>query len=355
MAKKEQSKALNRRERDVLRVLIREYIRNGRPVGSSRLAKLHWEQLSPATMRNAMASLEEMGFVAQPHTSAGRVPTAKGYRFYVDALLQEKQLSKQEFSLIRKSLGQQIDPGELMTKTSQVLSSFSNNLGFVLVPPISRAVLKHIEFVRLSARRILVILVTGAGLVQHRIIRWEKDLTQTDLDQAGLYLSTHFKGKTLLEIRDELLRLMSEEKSLYDRSLKNVVLLGSAGLMRIETEEREEASVYLVGASRIVQKPEMANINRMIALFKTFEEKNRLVNIINECLKVNPSGLTVTIGLEKHLPAMRDWALVTSPYLHNRKIMGGLGILGPSRMEYDRAISLVAYVAKLFGELLDNN
>ena len=336
-------------------MLIREYIGSGRPVGSRRLAKLHWEHLSSATMRSVMASLEEMGFVAQPHTSAGRVPTAKGYRFYVDALLQAKRLSKQELSRIRKSLGQQIGPGELMTKTSQVLSTFSSNLGFVLAPPISLAVLKHIEFVRLSARRILVILVTGAGLVQHRIIGCDEDLTQTDLDQAGRYLSTHFQGKTLLEIRDELLRLMSEEKSLYDRILKNVVLLGSASLMKTEAEEGEQASVYLVGASQIVQKPEMADINRMIALFETFEEKSRLVKIINECVKDNPSGLTVTIGLEKHIPAMRDWALISSPYLHNRKIMGGLGILGPSRMEYDRAISLVAYVAKLFGELLDNN
>ncbi len=355
MNKKHELDGLDARSREVLRGLVREYIHSGRPVGSRRLAKVHAEGLSPATIRNVMANLEERGFLKQPHTSAGRVPTDKGYRFYVDSLLETRKLSKKEVNRIKGSLEQETDPADLMTKTSQILSTFSDNVGFVLAPPISLAVLKHIEFVKISRERVLVILVTGAGLVQHRIIQLDEDVAQSDLDQAGRYLGTHFKGKNLFEIRDELLHLMSEEKSLYDRILKNVILLGSATLMKPETEVEEGADVYLGGAAQIIQKPEMNDINRMIALFETFEEKSRLVKIINECLKSNPEGPTVTIGLEEHIPRMHDWALVSSPYLHNHKVMGGLGILGPSRMEYARAISLVDYVAKLFGELLDGN
>ena len=355
MNKKDELGGLDARSSEILRGLVREYIHSGRPVGSRRLAKAHSEKLSPATIRSVMANLEERGFLKQPHTSAGRVPTDKGYRVYVDSLLETRKLSKKEVNRIKGSLEQETDPADLMTKTSQILSTFSDNVGFVLAPPISLAVLKHIEFVKTSRERVLVILVTGAGLVQHRFIQLDEAVAQSDLDQAGRYLGTHFQGKTLLEIRDELLRLMSEEKSLYDRILKNVILLGSAALMNPESDVEEGADVYLGGAAQIIQKPEMNDINRMIALFETFEEKSRLVKIISECLKSNPEGLTVTIGLEEHIPRMRDWALVTSPYLHNHKVMGGLGILGPSRMEYARAISLVDYVAKLFGELLDGN
>ncbi|MFQ5928257.1 MAG: heat-inducible transcriptional repressor HrcA [Acidobacteriota bacterium] len=353
MAKQQHSEDLNERACDVLQVLIREYVRDGKPVGSRRLAKIHGEGLSPATIRNVMADLEEMGFVTQPHTSAGRVPTVKGYRFYVDSLLETKRLASQEVDRIKRSLEQETDPGELMSKTSQILSALSSNVGFVLAPPISLAAMKHIEFFRISRQRILVILVTGTGLVQHRLIHLDQDLTQGELDQAGRYLVTHFEDKALLEIRDELLTLMLEEKSLYDRMLKNVILLGSASLMK--SEDDQESEVYLGGTSRIIQKPELADINRMIALFQTFEEKSRLVKIITECLKSNPSGPTVTIGLEKHIPEMGDWALISSPYVYQQRMLGGLGVLGPSRMEYEKAISLVDYVAKLFGKLLSAN
>ena len=355
MDKKQKSNGLDTRSREILRCLVREYIHSGSPVGSRRLAKVHSEGLSSATIRNVMADLEEGGFLRQPHTSAGRVPTDKGYRFYVDSLLETRKLSKKEVSRIKGTLEQETDPADLMAKTSQILSTFSDNVGFVLAPPISLAVLKYIEFVKISRNRVLVILVTGPGLVEHRLIQLNEVVTQSDLDQAGRYLGTHFQGRTLFEIRDELLSLMSEEKSRYDRILQHAILLGSATLMQSEVDVEEGAGVYLGGAAQVIQKPEMNDINRMIALFETFEEKSRLVKIINECVKSNPEGPTVTIGLEEHIPRMHDWALISSPYLHNHKVMGGLGILGPSRMEYARAISLVDYVAELFGELLDGN
>ena len=355
MVRQRSSANLSERARDVLKTLIRDYVQDGEPVGSRRLAKNYREGLSSATIRNVMADLEKVGFLTQPHTSAGRVPTARGYRFYVDSLLDTRQLPTQEVDRIKQSLERETDPGELMSKTSQVLSALSKNVGFVLAPPISHAPMKHIKFVRIAQNRILVVLVTGSGLVQDRLIQVDQDFSQRELNQAGRYLVAHFEGKTLLEIRVELLRLMVEGKSLYDRMLKNVVLLGAASFVRAKGEEDEELEVYLGSAASIMQKPELANINRMTVLFETFEEKNRLVKIVTECLKANSSGPTVRIGLEKHIPGMRDWALISSPYLQDQKAIGSLGILGPSRMEYDKAISLVDYVAKLFGKLLNRN
>jgi len=209
--------------------------------------------------------------------------------------------------------------------------------------------------VKIARRRILVILVTGTGLVQHRLIHLDQKLTQGELNQAGRYLVTHFEGKTLREIRDELVRLMMKERSLYNRILQNVILLGSAGLMRSEDGEDDESEVYWGSTAGIVQKPELADINRLVVLLRTFEEKRRIVKIINQCLKTNPKGPTVTIGLEEHIPEMGDWALISSPYVGKQGISGSLGILGPSRMEYEKAISLVDYVAKLFGKLMSTN
>ncbi|MFB3906359.1 MAG: heat-inducible transcriptional repressor HrcA [Acidobacteriota bacterium] len=354
MPKQKRAIELSDRSRGVLRELIREHVRTGRPVGSRRLAKLAGENLSPATIRNVVSDLEEMGFVAQPHTSAGRVPTERGYRFYVDSLLQTKELTDREVDKIRASLEKETDPDKLMDKASQILSAVSDNIGFVMAPPVSLAVMRHIEFVRIAERRILVILVTSGGLVQHRLIELDEDFEQGELQQAGRYLVEDFEGKTLLEIRDELLKLMMEEKALYDRLLRSVIVLGSASLMQKEGEA-EATEVHLQGTVRIMKKPELADVNRMIALFRTFEEKGRLVKILSECLKSNASGPVVTIGLEKHLPGMQDWALIASPYVYSHGIGGSLGVIGPSRMEYEKAISLVDYVAKLFGKILSRN
>lgn len=346
---------MDERARGILKALIREFVRTSRPVGSRRLAKIHEEELSAATIRNVVADLEELGFVAQPHTSAGRVPTPKGYRFYVDSLAERRRLSDRDVGRIQQSLGQVADPDALMNKTCRLLASLSNNVGFVLAPPMSVTVMKHIEFVKISVHRILVILVAATGLVQHRIIRFDDDLKRAELDQASRYLVRNFEGKTLTEVRDELIKLMSEEKALYDKMLQNVLLLGAASLMSEESQAEAQSEVYLGGTSTIIDKPELADVSRMMTLFQTFEEKSRLVKILTECVSPDQFRPTVTIGLEKHIPGMRDLALISSPYAYDEGVTGTLGILGPSRMEYEKAISLVDYVAKLFSQLLTNN
>lgn len=237
-----------------------------------------------------------------------------------------------------------------MARASQVLSTFSDNVGFVLVPPMSRAVMKHIEFVRLSPRRILVILVAKNGSVQNKIIEVEDKVSQENLDQASTYLVRHYEGKTLAEIRRDLLRLLSEGQVLYSRMLKTAVLLGSQSFCEDGTLE-EESKVYLGGTSHILEKAGLAE-GQMIALFQTLEEKERLVRILTECVRQDQSGPTVTIGLEKHLPEMKNFALISAPYIFDAATTGSLGILGPSRMEYEKAMSLVDFVARIFGDLL---
>ncbi len=346
---------LDERSCNVLKTLIKEFIRVGQPVGSRRLSRIYREKLSPATLRNVMADLEEGGYLTHPHASAGRVPTTAGYRFYVECLLQSKDLSPAESQAIRCSLEEEQDPAELMSKASQLLSSYTNNIGIVLAPPISRTVMKHIEFVRLSDERILVILVSRTGFVRHRLIQVEGVMTQEELNKAGRYLNENFAGRNLLEIRAELVRLMSQERALYDRLLHNVILLGSATLSRADEGDEEEPEVFLDGTSRVIHRLRDDSLDRLISLMETLERRSHLVKIIVACLSTEADRPTVTIGLEEHIPEMANWTLIASPYQYDRQMTGTLGVLGPSRMEYDRAISLVDYVAKLFGQLMERN
>jgi heat-inducible transcriptional repressor len=355
MHHEQQPSQLDERSRNVLKTVIKEYVRVGKPVGSRRLSRIYRENLSPATLRMVMADLEEAGYLTQPHTSAGRIPTQEGYRLYVQFLLKTKALPPEQLGQIRKCLEDETDPLELMNKTSRLLSAYSNNIGIVLPPPLSRASLRHVEFVKIGERRILVILVSRAGLVQRRFLRMDEDFSQTELDQAGRYLVEHFSGRSLSEIRSDLIRMMSREQALYDRLLKTVILVGSATLSTSDEEEADESQVYLGGTARLLRSLESADIDRLIALLQTFEERKRLVKIITECLRETAHGPSVTIGLEKHIPGMRDWTLITSPYRCDGQTSGTLSILGPSRMEYDRAISLVDYVARLFGQIMGNN
>ena len=354
MTKGSTTRRPGRRAGNILRVLVPEYIRSGRPVGSRQLAGLCQESLSPATIRSVTAHLEELGFLAQPHRSAGRVPTGMGYRFYADSLSKASELSPRELRRIREILEREMDPENLMDKTSQILSTHSDSMGFVLAQPLELAVMKHIQFVKVSARRVLVVVIAGAGSVQHRLVAVPKNLSQTDLDQAGRYLIRHFEGNTLPQIRDKLLSLTSGEGS-QENPIKNAILLGSASLPDSDLSSQGESGVYLGGTAQIIEKPELADHQQASALLRALEKKSQLAKILTECLQAEEPGPTVTIGLDKHIPEMGGWAVISCPYLYHRQVSGSLGILGPARMSYEKGISLVGSVAKLFGRILSNN
>ncbi len=342
---------VNERIREILHWIIATFIVTGKPVGSRKIARHSREQLSAATVRSIMADLEEMGYLHQPHASAGRVPTDKAYRFYVDYLLKRRNLSIRERDIINRDLRPDDSAEHLMARASQVLSRISKNVGIVVSPPISSVALKHVQFIKLVDDRILVILVSRSGIVQNRVIHYSENITQTELDQAASYIVDHFRDKTLLEIRNQILSMIQQEQALYDRFMRRVITLSTEAFSEAGTGLGAE--VYLDGASNLIKTPEFSDINKMKLLFETIEQKSRLAALISRCIEGDTQEVRITIGAENALPGIEDCTLITSRYVVDEKTHGSLGILGPTRMEYARAISLVDYVARLFGRVLE--
>ena len=345
----------------VLAAIIKEHLVTGEAVGSlvlaNRFSPAHgW---SSATIRNVMGELEDAGLLEQPHTSAGRVPTDKGYRYYVDHMLGEARLSRSDLRAIdsvfapnRSEAG--VSPERLMERASHALSELSENVGIVLSPSLAENRLNHIEFLKLSENRILVVLVTASSIVHNKIIRIEDSLTQDELERTARYLNTEFSGKSLLTIRSEILELMKEEKALYDRLLRNAVLLCDRSL----DGDASVGDLYVDGASNMLTKPDFLDVERMRDLFRTFEEKSRLVKILNECVsKEHPfrGDVNVVIGREHPTSSMRNCTLITAPYrIGVSENLGTLGVVGPMRIEYSRIMAMVNYMARLIERRLND-
>ncbi|HET6973905.1 MAG TPA: heat-inducible transcriptional repressor HrcA [Pyrinomonadaceae bacterium] len=344
---------LDSRAEVLLAALIKEHLVTGEAVGSRVLSDRfsHGFGWSPATIRNVMADLEESGFVEQPHTSAGRVPTDKGYRYYVDNMLGEARLSRTDLKAIDhlfESIDAGSSPDRLMETASHVLSALSQNVGIVVSPSLADNRLNHIEFMLLPDHRILVVLVSTANIIHNKVIRVAgDDLTQDDLEHTARYLNTEFSGKSLLAIRTEIVELMKEEKALYDRLLQNAILLCERSLEGEDTS----AGVYVDGTSNMLTKPEFVDIERMRELFRTFEEKSRLIKILNECVHDAagyPGDVHVIIGREHPASSMRDCTLITAPYrVGSNDNIGSLSVVGPMRIEYARIMAMVNYMARL--------
>lgn len=343
------------RKKEILAAIVNVHVATGQPVGSMSLAQQSSERLSSATIRNICAELEDEGYLTHPHTSAGRMPTDKGYRFYVDNVIRSTQLSASDATRINEHLLDEEtlgSPERLMARTSRLLSQLSDNVGIVMSPAIAQDTLHHIEFVRLPDGRILAITVSNAGRVQNRFIRIEGDVPQNELNRTGRYLTENFRGWTLTEIRDELLRRMSEEKALYDQLLRNAVLLCSQSL-----QDGDQPDVFIEGASNIIAKPDFVDNERMRALLKMFEEKSRIVRILNECIEnAQREAVAVRIGSENISADLRGCAVIASPCFYvSGSTVGGLAVVGPTRIEYERLISIVDYIARLLARVLDTN
>jgi heat-inducible transcriptional repressor len=335
------------RRRDVLRTLIQLHVETGEPVGSESLSRALHRALSPATLRSIMADLEALGYLDHPHTSAGRVPTDEGYRIYVDSLMGHRPLAPGEAATIASELrSPDASVEQTMERASHLLSRLSRHVGFVLAPDIARTSFRHLDLVPLGHPRVLVVMVSSSGLVTHKVIEVEERLDSADLRACANYLNAEFAGLTLGEIRARLLEMMKQEKALYDTLLQNVLALGE----RAFSVSEGEASVYLDGASNILSQPGFEDLERMRALFRTFEEKNRLVRILNAC--ISGDGIRVLIGRENPDPELRDLSLVTATCRVEGEPGFGLGVLGSTRMEYAHVVSLVEHVARAVSEIL---
>jgi heat-inducible transcriptional repressor len=332
---------LDDRGREVLKAVIQLHVATGEPVGSESLARVLGRTLSPATLRNVMADLEALGYLEHPHTSAGRMPTDEGYRFYVDTLMGHRPLGAREVAAIASELRREGSPDRVIESASHLLSRLCHNVGFALAPDLGRTSFHHIEFVRLQAPQVLTVMVSRTGIVTNKVIVLDDQLSQDELQACSNYLNAHFAGLTLGAIRERLLELMSLEKALYDSLLRNVVALGR----RAFTGDGDGERVYIDGASNIFDHPEFEDMDRMRALFRTFEEKSRLVKILNAC--ISGEGLRVVIGHENPDPDLKDVALVTASYPIDGEPGWSVGVLGSTRMEYPRVVSLVDHVARV--------
>jgi heat-inducible transcriptional repressor len=345
--------ALSDRTRRILAALIREYIETGEPVPSSALTRRFGLALSSATIRNVLAQLEEMGFVWQPHTSAGRVPTDLGYRFYVDLLLEAKRATKDSANVearLRQEAGDAPLIDDLLSSASHVLSEVSRHVGFAIAPANADAIFHRIEFVPLNSQRILVVMVARGNQVSQKTVEIGEDVDSAELIRAANYLNSEFAGQTLNQVREAVLERLREDRTLYDQLLGLALRLASRSL-----QDLERPTVCIDGTSSLLDEVVRASglsLTTLRALLAMVEEKQRLVRLLNEY--IDGPGLTVVIGAEHSEPDLRPFSLVASTYFDGRST-GMVGVIGPTRMRYSRTIDVVENAAKAVGNVLRDN
>jgi heat-inducible transcriptional repressor len=347
----EREEALGERAQHLLRILIESYIRDGQPVGSRALSRESGLQLSSATVRNVMADLEELGFVSSPHTSAGRVPTDKGYRFFVDSLLRLRPLDEVLNAELRRHFEASRDTsGDLIATVSQLLSSATHLAGVVTLPRTRQAAITQIEFVGLSENRVLVVLVFADREVQNRVIQLERHYSGDELKRASNFLNEQFRGRSLREAREEILRQLSETHAHMNQimleaiSVAQQVFESGTGQSRLEYVIKGETNLMGVG--------ELTNVEKLRRLFEAFNEKRDFLHLLDQSLKAE--GVQIFIGHESGYQILDECSVVTAPYGAGESVLGVLGVIGPTRMSYERIIPIVEMTAKLLGSALNS-
>jgi len=331
----------------MLRALIDHYVRDGQPVGSRTLARDAGLQLSPATIRNVMADLEELGFVASPHTSSGRVPTVQGYRFFVDTLLSVQPLEPRALELIRAELKLDQTPKDLVESASGLLSGITRLAGVVTLPRREHPMFKRVEFLPLSDKRVLAVLVTGEDEVQNRVLRMERDCGAAELQQASNYLNELFTGKDLSDVRATLLREMHETRSSMDEMMRTAMQMADQVLERNCDED-----FVMAGQTNLMEFHELCDIEKLRRLFDAFTRKRDILHLLDQC--VHGEGIQIFIGEESGYQILDECSMVTAPYSVDGRVLGVLGVIGPTRMAYDRVIPIVDATARLLGAALNS-
>lgn len=339
---------LDPRAAELLKLLIERYMHDGTPVGSRTLARAMGVELSPATIRNVMADLEELGFVSSPHTSAGRVPTQRGYRYFVDTLLAPEALSEQELARIAEELlpGNR-SPSDLLHAVSGLLSQLSSMAAVVTVPKRNVAVLRRIEFLPLSGGRVLAILVVNQREVQNRVIDMGRDYSAQELERYANLLNETFAGRDLYALRRTLAEEFAETQKHVNQMLFEAAQLADRALRGEEAED-----YVLAGGKNLLAFQELTDINRLRKLFDVLDHKRDLLELFDQCL--NASGVQIFIGGESGYQVLDECSLVTAPYLIDGQVAGVLGVIGPQRMAYHRIIPLVAETARVLSTGLES-
>jgi len=336
---------LNERAQHLLKVLVERYIKEGQPVGSRTLARDSGLDLSPATIRNVMADLEELGFVKAPHTSAGRVPTIRGYRFFVDTLVKLKPPKGDELRLVQEVLTN-TDPHALALSASNLLSSMTKLAGVVTLPRRTHTALRQIEFLPLSDRRVLAILVLNDRDVQNRILDVQRDFTAEELQRAGNYLTEQFGGRELQDVRRLLLDNLRDTRA----SLNDVMVEAIEMAQQAFPEQEAESGLVMAGETNLMGIDGLGDMDKLRRLFRAFGEQRDILHLLDQSL--NAPGVQIFIGQESGYQLLDECSVVAAPYLSDDDTMGVLGVIGPTRMAYERVIPIVDITAKLLANTL---
>ena len=338
---------LNERSQNILEAIVEDYIVSAEPIGSRAITRRHSFNLSPATVRNVMSDLEEMGFLCSPHTSAGRIPTEKGFHYYIDSLLQVRDLSKAEESKLRKNYRfKSMKMEDIMQEVGRVMSGLSNYTGLVMAPKFASTVFRQIEFLRLSQGRLLVIYVSESGLVQNKVIKADPSLQQRDLEQISNYLNRELNGMSIQAVREKIARELKTERARYDQLQKRALRISSAAL-----QDESEDLLFVSGTSLMLEQPEFSTPEQMKRIIQTLESKKILVDLLDR--SQDAQGVQIFIGSQNQNSEIHGCSLITSKFSNQKGAVGTLGVIGPVRMDYSQVIPIVDFTAQLVSRILE--
>jgi heat-inducible transcriptional repressor len=336
-----------RRNRQILADIVRTYIETGEPVSSRVISARFEESLSTATIRNIMAELEEGGFLYQPHTSAGRLPTAAAYRFFAQEIASQATISTVDKEWIQREIGAATNATEITERAGHVLAEVSNGLGIIVSPPMGKTVLEHARMWLLPDSRVVVVLISPGGNTRDKILRPNRRFSQHELDDTAEFLNRCYSGWTLEAIRTDLLQKLATERERYEGIAQNALTLCDPAVLGEDLSRQ----VHVEGAAQMVGALDFASQGQLRDLLSAIEEKQRLVTVLNACIET-PEPVHVQIGVKGISQNGDNLAVISAPYTRNDLVQGSVGVLGPTRMHYERAITAVAYVAELFSEAL---
>ncbi len=332
------AQTLSDRDREILRGVVEQYLLTAEPVSSRRLAKDRVLSLSSASIRNTMADLEEMGYLRQPHASAGRVPTTQGYHLFIDSLMKAESPSPAAMRLIDAELsGGGADQDELTSLASQLLSELSSQVGIVVTPEVAQTAVERIEFVPLTGNKVLCVVVSANGFVDNKVVRVEEEIAREELIRLSNFVSETFAGHSIAEIRRRLLSSLADGRAQVDQLLGRAIRLAQQGL---DVESAPHLAVQ--GTEALLGLPELSDLGRVRRLFDTFSDKARVAALLGRCIE--GEAVRVYIGEESDLTSDLDFSLIVKGCLVEGRPVGGIGLFGPSRMEYGKLIPLVDYL-----------
>jgi heat-inducible transcriptional repressor len=338
----------NERARHLLRVLIQRYIREGQPIGSRTLSRDSGLDLSPATIRNVMSDLEDLGLVVSPHTSAGRIPTPKGYRLFVDTLVRYRPPKDNDIRRLESHIHDSVnDADELVSTVSSMLSDITSLAGVVTMPRVQHAALRQIEFLPLSENRILAILVINDRDVQNRILHTDRDYSASELQQAANFVNEHYAGFELLDIRQRILADLDKTRHSMNQAMCDIIAVAHSAL---GDNDKPGGEFVLAGETKLMDFAELSDVETLRRLFEAFSRKRMLLDLLDR--SINANGVRVFIGEESGYRILDDCSVVTAPYHFDDDTIGVLGVIGPTRMAYDRVVPIVDITARILGAAL---